>query len=1727
MLARKEQGSNSDTDVTKHTNPTNSDQPIWFEDVLKQELEELKQRREVAGIPEGSSSSNSENEKAPKEGAEPSDKNAVDKNSLVGLTLSGGGLRAATFSLGIIQSMRANGLLRYFDYITSVSGGGYAAGYLATQTTRAARLSNANEKTKSDPKPGKPCYHDLDKFGAFIKQPITNDSEKKDQETEGVATPSAQGTKVKANPKLPQKDESTISHSIEDERFDRRGWLSENDFFVFRDCGKYLARPWEFTANYILSTLPVLLMFACGLAACAAFTAICYRCFDFPIARDVITIGTRRVSEVLVAFLPAIGLASLWVVVKVALIAAGPRQPQEIVNTEDEGQKEFARDIQTTRSKRENNINPIRPLALAGIFVFSISWFFMVNPFNKGNFYTLITSQFLCSQIVILSLYLSFFTKNPSLLKMPRLLRLVAFVGVALLITAAGHVLLKYFPSPSWIMEPGSLNDWTLALVTLMSPIGALIPAFTIMILYIRHEFPQFQGGRMWRGWNGGAVAFILPLAGIFVFACLYFTDLESNPIFLFEKATNSADLLVKETDLLIVCAIGVTILLSVHWLYLGSLKFADYLFRLTLISIPAALVICITNGILDLVFLSDLLKTSNLPVMGQESLQQPLMIYVFLATLALTQYRRLLRSQRPGASIGERLILRMVLTGVIFGIPLLMFGSIAQENFSGYATHRDPQFHESDISFANLAEWWNEESAQGGFSGADLFSSVKPIKDEKGTEVNLNDKLNTYLKHQQSNRKEMFGKPGWEENSRGWTSPKTGMLARLAISLGVSKSHRNLHKEYVKDPSTGLASLRKERKNISDLLSNRLGDSQITHRLGDVILVRAAGADENKRIDLTKVQKYLFETALEEMGKIRTKHDNKEQTAFRQYYAQAIEHLKTSKSNCSLFRVDAPHGSTHNDQFWSDEIPDTTNDNGEERLANFNRLLLERLYPHVFLRSTRISTPVVVQHDQTSRCYLFIVTSIAFGALFLLLPMNVLSPMHQFYREKIRDEFLQTNADETDRQAYAMHELAEAINIGGPIHLFVADLRLGVPLPIDGNSKNDSPLARTRRYNHPYIYSPFHIGSPAIGYRNAKDGSRHVGVDDAVTVSGAAVNPTALATGALRWILTAFNLRLGEWIFHDEMIKHVGNKAESKQQVRAKRKGQTPRKHHKQTIFKNDFIGPAPHHILTEWSRPWVNDDGNNREQFAGTNRTKDPLWWEHWTAGSISDGGFIDFLGIDELLRRRCRILVVVDSSINSGDLEFSVLGEAVRKARLDHGCEILDIDDDKPLDIERLERNDESLTAQHIILGRVLYPKRHTQDSEESEHHEGLLVYVQMTRTGDENVDVTQFARAVPSFPDHPTSDQFFDEAMVEAYRSLGKHIGDAICAGLPNHSLLERAQRNSSDSPMFLNVEELTDALIESYRIDCREIRVDRRDDLRRMPMNSNSDIFNSSIKLPELYPKEIRCLFEGQERTKEYLGTNKDPNFVNYRLNEERFLRLYESDPNLQYRVKRTINSAVHADWNLYEDQDLKARNERFSMGTEPCQLSAYVVACHDFCLVQSASGDWSDNYISVENDSMRVSDGRDLLVGEDRFQAGGRYELLSACVAISTAMKALHSIDNEKQQKNRKLSSETYDIETRLLRRSAVAISDAVFRYRGAETTVMFLDFLLAPLTPEDLEFNVPPSEPDENSISTLNIEIFNLRTLINKINLQQKSQTPKKDTDGNQFDPTVRKSRK
>ena len=58
------------------------------------------------------------------------------RDSLAGIALSGGGIRAATFSLGVLQALAAKDLLRKFDYISTVSGGGYIGSALNWLTSR-------------------------------------------------------------------------------------------------------------------------------------------------------------------------------------------------------------------------------------------------------------------------------------------------------------------------------------------------------------------------------------------------------------------------------------------------------------------------------------------------------------------------------------------------------------------------------------------------------------------------------------------------------------------------------------------------------------------------------------------------------------------------------------------------------------------------------------------------------------------------------------------------------------------------------------------------------------------------------------------------------------------------------------------------------------------------------------------------------------------------------------------------------------------------------------------------------------------------------------------------------------------------------------------------------------------------------------------------------------------------------------------------------------------------------------------------------------------------------------------------------------------------------------------------------------------------------------------------------------------------------------------------------
>lgn len=90
---------------------------------MQEELDALRMRRREAGRPDTSS--------------EPT----------VGLALSGGGIRSATFCLGLVRGLAHNGLLPRIDYLSTVSGGGYTGAVLG-RLALALGIDRAQEQLK-------------------------------------------------------------------------------------------------------------------------------------------------------------------------------------------------------------------------------------------------------------------------------------------------------------------------------------------------------------------------------------------------------------------------------------------------------------------------------------------------------------------------------------------------------------------------------------------------------------------------------------------------------------------------------------------------------------------------------------------------------------------------------------------------------------------------------------------------------------------------------------------------------------------------------------------------------------------------------------------------------------------------------------------------------------------------------------------------------------------------------------------------------------------------------------------------------------------------------------------------------------------------------------------------------------------------------------------------------------------------------------------------------------------------------------------------------------------------------------------------------------------------------------------------------------------------------------------------------------------------------------------
>jgi len=70
----------------------------------------------------------------------------------VGVALSGGGIRSATFCLGLFQALAGQNLLKHVDFLSTVSGGGYFGSFLGALYQRKDSLPTQSvEKTLADP----------------------------------------------------------------------------------------------------------------------------------------------------------------------------------------------------------------------------------------------------------------------------------------------------------------------------------------------------------------------------------------------------------------------------------------------------------------------------------------------------------------------------------------------------------------------------------------------------------------------------------------------------------------------------------------------------------------------------------------------------------------------------------------------------------------------------------------------------------------------------------------------------------------------------------------------------------------------------------------------------------------------------------------------------------------------------------------------------------------------------------------------------------------------------------------------------------------------------------------------------------------------------------------------------------------------------------------------------------------------------------------------------------------------------------------------------------------------------------------------------------------------------------------------------------------------------------------------------------------------------------------
>jgi hypothetical protein len=152
------------------------------------------------------------------------------------------------------------------------------------------------------------------------------------------------------------------------------------------------------------------------------------------------------------------------------------------------------------------------------------------------------------------------------------------------------------------------------------------------------------------------------------------------------------------------------------------------------------------------------------------------------------------------------------------------------------------------------------------------------------------------------------------------------------------------------------------------------------------------------------------------------------------------------------------------------------------------------------------------------------------------------------------------------------------------------------------------------------------------------------------------------------------------------------------------------------------------------------------------------------------LSDGGHFENLGLYELIRRRCELIILCDADCDP-KYKFDDLVNAIELCQVDFGATIT-------IDTDPLQNTLKAGWCRSAFtVGTIKYASENETPSKT-----GTLVYLKSAVTRENSIVVHSYDRQSRHFPHEPTTNQWFDETQFEAYRLLGLETADSALKAL---------------------------------------------------------------------------------------------------------------------------------------------------------------------------------------------------------------------------------------------------------------------------------------------------------------------------------------------------------